>query len=646
MSCAVIILISSFSEYRAVSAYLTNMDERHILDYSYDVGKFTVEEQTWDVIIIESRPGNRLEVEQAIKHFNPDVIIHIGFARGIKGVTPGDVVISTKIHRYKSSKNRYKSSKIGEDFRLMPEISLSNYGLEQIISKEDIRDDWLKKLPLISPRHPRIFVAPIITGERVTASSEMEFPRFLFSNYKEDVIAITTEDIEIIEVLCIPEIHEIVIRGIYSLLDLTIADYSKERKSKETVALHTSAFAFELLSKISKADRSINTKDLMIEKIKSEKELFNTENKNSDQPCIPNIPAKQVTQHQHTKAMITEPIRILHLSDLHIKADSDLKSLLQPLIADIRYSEVGLGFDKLDYLVISGDLTNYATPAEFERARQFISELIEQFQISTERCIIIPGNHDLSWEEKFYRWTKKLPNMRSLPSDSYLQQGEVFLIRNEETYSERFENFSRFYQELLHKDYSLNSQEQCISSLFTDTKIQFLAMNSCYKIDEHFQNRSGICPDALSRGLLDADQQIQQAKLEQPKILRIAVWHHPVTGNEKMQQDDFLGLLQQANYKLCLHGHIHEVRTDIIGYFHPRQIHVAGTGSFGAPVNARPESTPRLYNLLEIERDLSKIKVHTRCLKKEGGAWKGWAEWPGQTKLDWRTYYEIQLNET
>jgi len=361
---------------------------------------------------------------------------------------------------------------------------------------------------------------------------------------------------------------------------------------------------------------------------------------------------KSIFERSDMVEMVTEPFRILHLSDLHIRSDADPQSMLQPLIADLRNSDGGLGFEKLDYLVISGDLTNIGTPEEFEQARQFISGVIEQFQMSAERCIIVPGNHDLSWNDDVYTWKqKRLVQVNDLRKGSYLEQGGGFLVRDEEQYPRRFKNFSEiFYHPLVMKEYPLKPEEQCIPFLFADTGIQFLTMNSCWEIDEFFPDRASICDAALAKGLIAADKQIEQAKqsnqlASNAKILRIAVWHHPVTGNEKIQQDAFLDRLRQADYKLCLHGHIHEERTDIIGYLHPtRSIHVAGTGSFGAPTNARPDSTPRLYNLLEVERDHSNIRVHTRCLRKNGGVWEGWAVWPGQSHMERRTYYEIPFS--
>ncbi|MBM4258916.1 MAG: hypothetical protein FJ147_23810 [Deltaproteobacteria bacterium] len=110
-----------------------------------------------------------------------------------------------------------------------------------------------------------------------------------------------------------------------------------------------------------------------------------------------------------------------------------------------------------------------------------------------------------------------------------------------------------------------------------------------------------------------------------------------------MQSDAFLEQLRRADVKLCLHGHVHEERADLVGYVHPRKIHIVGAGSFGAVAKDRPESTPRLYNLMEIARDHSWVKVHTRFMRKEGGAWEGWAVWPGTNAHEKRTYYEVNL---
>lgn len=154
------------------------------------------------------------------------------------------------------------------------------------------------------------------------------------------------------------------------------------------------------------------------------------------------------------------PIRILHLSDLHITADCDPATLLQPLIADLKDKAEGLGFEELDYLVVSGDLTNFAQAEEFEKAYQFISRLIKDFRLSAQRCVIVPGNHDLSWKAKAYDLAYDIP--KGQKDGSYLQKDDIYLVRNENEYPKRFENFSKFYHELLQQKYPLKIESQCL----------------------------------------------------------------------------------------------------------------------------------------------------------------------------------------
>jgi hypothetical protein len=83
---------------------------------------------------------------------------------------------------------------------------------------------------------------------------------------------------------------------------------------------------------------------------------------------------------------------------------------------------------------------------------------------------------------------------------------------------------------------------------------------------------------------------------------------------------------------------------EMFKFWHPKKLHVIGAGSFGSPAEGRPESMPRLYNLLEVQRDLSSVRVHTRQQRKPDGAWDGWYEWDnpkgGHSHVP---YYDIEL---
>lgn len=350
---------------------------------------------------------------------------------------------------------------------------------------------------------------------------------------------------------------------------------------------------------------------------------------------------------------VQDVIRILHLSDLHMSStESDPATMLEQLIADLRDRGGGLGFDRLDYLLVSGDLSTRALPEEFEKAYELVHGVIDCFGLTAERCIIVPGNHDLNWDELVYTWKlKRQVNLKGLREGMYVEQGDIVLIRDEERYPLRFRNFNeRFYKFLTQQEYPLNAEEQCMPFLFAEAGIQILAVNSCWEIDEFYRTRASIYSKALTRGLQEAAKQIEDARREghlpvDRHVLRIAVWHHPVTGNEKIQDDAFLDRLRQAGFRFCVHGHVHEIRSDIIGYTHPsRKIYVAGAGAFGAPAHDRPEAVPRLYNVIEIKRDHSEITVHTRCKRKDSGAWEGWAVWDGEDPAAKLTYYRILLN--
>src|SRR5262245_61001037 len=114
-----------------------------------------------------------------------------------------------------------------------------------------------------------------------------------------------------------------------------------------------------------------------------------------------------------------------------------------------------------------------------------------------------------------------------------------------------------------------------------------------------------------------------------------------------MQDTEFLSNLQIAGVQVCLHGDVHEMRSDLIGHRRPgTTLEVIGAGSFGSPAAGRPESTPRLYNVLELDRSLASIRVHTRQQRKPNGAWEGYYEWPHPSGEDTRLpYYDIRLKK-
>jgi len=140
------------------------------------------------------------------------------------------------------------------------------------------------------------------------------------------------------------------------------------------------------------------------------------------------------------------------------------------------------------------------------------------------------------------------------------------------------------------------------------------------QLDHEYRSRSGIHMGALSRAL----GQLQDHAYDD--WLKVAVWHHPVTGKETMN-DEFMQLLAVHGFQMCMHGHIHEALEGFYHYDANRSIHIVAAGTFGAPAHDQVPGIPLQYNLLVLDRKARKICVQTRKKEKPDGAWSADARW-------------------
>ncbi len=340
-------------------------------------------------------------------------------------------------------------------------------------------------------------------------------------------------------------------------------------------------------------------------------------------------------QRQYTQAE-DQRIHILHLSDLHLENEAQAGVYRAQLETDLIRE---LDIKRLEYLVISGDVANRSTEAEYRAAFGLVDGLVKRFGLDASRVVIVPGNHDLNWDdsENAYPFFPKRKLPSPLPEGAYIPAGEAgALLRDEELYQNRFTRFSEHFYKKVYtgQEYPLPYADQVLFIERPEDRILFLGLNSCWQLDHYFRDRAGIHMPALAQAL----DRLQVDKYN--GWLKVAVWHHPIAGKE-MMNDEFVQLLVVQDFQACLHGHIHEAIEGFHKYDERRGLRIIGAGTFGAPAKEQVTGIPLQYNLLTFDPQTGEMIVQTRKKEKPDGAWSADARWGD--KNDPKPWYRFQV---
>ena len=323
--------------------------------------------------------------------------------------------------------------------------------------------------------------------------------------------------------------------------------------------------------------------------------------------------------------------RVLHLSDLHFATTDQATIFYAQLAADLRQQGVA---DRLDALVVSGDLVNRAEPREYEAARYFLEQLMAGFNLAPHQVVLVPGNHDASWElsKAAYTFHRRADYRAPLRDGAFIPQGEIIEVRLDELYGNRFQPFADLCRAITGTSYPLAPVDQATLHDLDDGHLLVLGLNSAWEIDHHFRDRASIHTEALAKALVKLGP-------PSPEQLRIAVFHHPIHSNEESRIKDagFLQQLAVAGFRVVLHGHVHKADASLYRYDRSergRQLEIVAAGTFGANTREWVSGYPLQYNLLLIGAE--QITVETRRREEVNGAWSPDARWlqgPGQDPL-------------
>jgi nucleoside phosphorylase len=239
-----VILTALGLEYNAVLSYLTNPEKKvHHNGSIYETGSITLNNFEWEVTLVETGAYNikaAKETERALAIFNPNIVLFVGVAGGLKDVAVGDVVSSTKVYGYESGKAEV-------EFHPRPEVVTPNNFMVHL-SRAIVREEkWVERLNLpLQQKPPKAFVGAIVAGAKVIASKESKEYKEI-KDFYGDALAVEMEGLGFLQVATDHrEIDALLIRGISDLIDKK--SESDASGSQESAVKNASAFAFEVLA--------------------------------------------------------------------------------------------------------------------------------------------------------------------------------------------------------------------------------------------------------------------------------------------------------------------------------------------------------------------------------------------------------------
>ena len=345
-----------------------------------------------------------------------------------------------------------------------------------------------------------------------------------------------------------------------------------------------------------------------------------------------------------------ECAHILHLSDLHFGAgpDGDPGADAKRWYGQLADDLIGeLSCQRLDGLVVSGDIGNFSEPGEYSAAEWFIKTLCGKFGLEAGQVVIVPGNHDLNWKlsKKGYLLLDEEDHAGPLREERFIRvNNDVIRLRDDTAYPLRFRNFCKFYKTVTGASYPEDPTKQITLNHLPDLNLVIVGFNSCWEVDHHFTRRVSINPDALAYAL---EQLREEAAFRE--CLKFAVWHHPLDSqdDDRIRDRGFMQWLASSGFSVCLHGHIHKADSGLYRYdmsVDGRRINVVGAGTFGAPAKEWPPGYPLQYNLLRLSENT--LRVITRRRIEQNGTWEPdhlWRQGKGNSNLP---YYDIRLKKT
>jgi nucleoside phosphorylase len=247
--CQALVVTALPVEFHAVRAHLSEPREFVLsLGLVAEAGMFGDGASLWKVAVIQVGMGNEraaVETERAISELDPQVVVFVGVAGGIKDVALGDVVVASKVYAYEYGKD-------AESFRPRAEALEPSYRILNRATAVARYNAWQRRIRLTPDDavsvQPTALVKPMAAGSRVVGNTRSASAALLREHFS-DAVAVEMEGHGFLRSLqAHPGRQALVIRGVSDLID---GKETSDAQGWQTVASATAAaFAFEVLAQL------------------------------------------------------------------------------------------------------------------------------------------------------------------------------------------------------------------------------------------------------------------------------------------------------------------------------------------------------------------------------------------------------------
>lgn len=310
-------------------------------------------------------------------------------------------------------------------------------------------------------------------------------------------------------------------------------------------------------------------------------------------------------------------IKILHLSDLQFgrsnrfvskkrySDNANYKTFAESIVSDVLKNWENAP----DIIIVTGDIAESASKAEYEIAVKFFTLMLKEFKNigKLPQLYIVPGNHDVNFGET---------------------EASEDINESESSFQFKFSNYNDFLKSLFKSDkFKSTHKHPYFVEKTCGGQLLLLGLNSAISVT-HKERRGFVSLEQIRAAIEEAEQ------LNPGNAVRMAIVHHNFTRNsdnddENLRDaDDIQNFLINGKFRLLLHGHRHlagaELRRNLVN---GKQIFILATGSAGLDSKRLPD-VPNQFQLITIELDSTvKISVQRRIFSAQTVGHQGRGGW-------------------